>query len=140
MIDYTNLEKSLAHLDAQFANHLAVGARPELTALDRDAVAESVVQRFETCYDVLRKVLRRFLNEELGITPLPNSPKPILRLAGQNGLLAGTVEQWLEYADARTSTAHDYSETKARAVLELVPRFVTGARTLLARMKEAGKC
>ena len=123
---------------AQSANHLAAETRPELSTLDRDAVAESVVQRFETSYDVLWKLLRRFLNEELGLTPLPNSPKPILRLAAQNGLLTRTVDQWLEYVDARTATAHDYSGAKAQAAWELVPRFVADAGALLARKQQSG--
>lgn len=128
----------MGHLAAQSANHLASETRPELSTLDRDAVAESVVQRFGTSYDVLWKPLRRFLNEELGLTALPYRPKPILRLAAQNGLLTGTVDQWLEYADARTSTAHDYTGAKARAALELVPRFVADAGALLARMQQSG--
>ena len=40
------------------------------------AVAESVIQRFETCYDCLWKVLKRYLVEELGVANAPNSPSP----------------------------------------------------------------
>ncbi len=53
MIDYDKLQKSLMHLELQFQNHQLAKGRPELTTIDRKAIAESVVQRFETCYDAL---------------------------------------------------------------------------------------
>ena len=40
-----------------------------------EGMAESVIQRFETCYDSLWKILRRHLVEALGIAEAPNSPQ-----------------------------------------------------------------
>jgi hypothetical protein len=40
MVDYEKLKKSLKSLELQFANHRSAEVRPELTALDRDAIAE----------------------------------------------------------------------------------------------------
>src|ERR1039458_1560203 len=117
MIDYDKLKKSLKHLELQFENLQSADTRPELTDIDREGIAESVIQRFETCYETLWKTLRRYLIEEIGLADAPNSPKPILKLAGQNDLFAATVEQWLKYADARVSTAHDYSGEKAEECL-----------------------
>lgn len=127
MIDYENLQKSLKHLELQFANYKMSQDRAELTELDRDGIAESVIQRFETCYDTLWKDLKRYLTEEIGLADIPNSPKPILKLAGQNDLFASSVEQWLKYADARIATAHDYSGEKKDAVLLLVSDFIDDA-------------
>ncbi len=79
MIDYDKFRKALRHLDEQFENYRTLD--PGQPALIREAVAESVVQRFETCYDCLWKVLKRYLAEELGLPDLPNSPKPLFRLA-----------------------------------------------------------
>lgn len=127
MIDNENLQKSLKHLELQFANYKMSQDRAELTELDREGIAESVVQRFETCYDTLWKDLKRYLIEEVGLADVPNSPKPIIKLAGQNDLFASTVEQWLKYADARSATAHDYSGEKKDAVLLLVGDFIDDA-------------
>jgi nucleotidyltransferase substrate binding protein (TIGR01987 family) len=134
MIDYEKLQKSLKHLQLQFANYQLAQDRPELTDLDCEAIAESVIQRFETCYDCLWKDLKRYLVEETGLPDVPNSPKPILKLAGQNDLLASSVEQWLQYADARTRTAHDYSEDKAAETLLLVGDFINDAIGLYQTM------
>ncbi len=134
MIDYDKLQKALKHLELQYANHNQAQDRPELTDIDREAIAESVIQRFETCYDTLWKDLKRYLIEEIGLPDVPNSPKPLWKLAGQNNLFAASVEQWLKYADARTSTAHDYSGKKAGETLALMGDFIDDAIGLYQTM------
>lgn len=124
MIDYEKLRKSLKHLEIQFENYRIAQDRPELTELDREAIGESVIQRFETCYDTLWKNLKHYLIEEIGLTDIPNSPKPVFKLAGENNLLTPSVEQWLNYADARTDTSHDYSEEKAAQTLSVIEDFI----------------
>ncbi len=134
MIDFDKLQKALKHLERQFQNYQGAEARDELTDLDREAIAESVIQRFETCYDTLWKDLKRYLVEELGLPDVPSSPKPILKLAGQNDLLPSPVEKWLDYADARTDTAHDYSGTKAATTLITVADFIVDAIDLYRKI------
>jgi hypothetical protein len=71
MTDYTKFQRSLKHLELQFENFKQAQSRPELTEIDREAIAESVIQRFETCYDTLWKDVKRYLAEELGLAELP---------------------------------------------------------------------
>ncbi|MBF0309993.1 MAG: nucleotidyltransferase substrate binding protein [Magnetococcales bacterium] len=134
MIDYDKLRKLLQHLERQYANHQGARLRPELTEIDREAIAESVIQRFETCYDTLWKDLKRHLVEGLGLPEVPNSPKPILRLAGQNDLLPSPVEQWLKYAEARIGTSHDNSGDKAAQALVVMEAFIADAIGLYRTM------
>lgn len=65
---------------------------------------------------------------------MPNSPKPILKLAGANELLSTSIGTWLSYADARTSTAHDYSGEKAEETLGIVKDFIDDAIGLYQTM------
>lgn len=130
MIDYEKFQKSLRQLELQYENFENSGERENLSKLDREALSESVIQRFETCYDTLWKHLKRYLIEELGLPEIPNSPKPIFRLADQNQLLAAPVDRWLAYADARIATTHDYSGEKARECLNLVGDFINDATAL----------
>jgi nucleotidyltransferase substrate binding protein (TIGR01987 family) len=130
MIDYTKLQKSLKHLELQYKNYCNSQYRNELTELDKEGLAESTIQRFETCYDALWKILKRYLVEELGIPEVPNSPKPILRLAFENQLFASPVEQWLNYADIRVSTAHAYNQEKANECLIITLDFINDATEL----------
>ena len=106
MIEYDKFQMSLKRLEEQHANQWESDA--SLPELIREAIAESVIQRFETCYDCLWKVLKRYLIEELGLAEVPNSPNPIFRLASGNGLFRVPLEQWMRYASARTDTSHDY--------------------------------
>ena len=69
--------------------------------------ASRVSGRFETCYDCLEGP-ETLSDRKLGLVDIPNSPKPIFRLADENNLFASSLEQWLQYADARIGTSHDY--------------------------------
>ena len=130
MIDYDKFKKSLKQLELQFANYQHSATRTGLTKLDREGIAESVIQRFETCYDCVWKHLKRYLIETLGLPEVPNSPKPIFRIAADNRLFRVPTEQWLSYADARIQTAHDYDGEKAKTALALMGGFIAEAVAL----------
>lgn len=132
MSGYDWLRRSLRRLEEQYENWN--DSDTERTRLDREAIRESVSQRFETCYDCLWKVLKRHLIHELGISDAPNSPKPIFRIAAENDLLGAPVRQWFRYADARVAAARDYDGAKAEARLELVPEFLSDAARLYETM------
>ena len=132
MIEYNKFRQSLKHLELQFNNYDTLDST--FPALIKEAVSESVIQRFETCYDCMWKVLKRYLFEELGIPEVPNSPKPILRLANENRLFSSPIERWLAYADARTATSHDYSGEKAKAALKLMENYIDDAIALYQTM------
>jgi nucleotidyltransferase substrate binding protein (TIGR01987 family) len=127
MIDYSKFKKSLKHLELQFENYKNSDSRHDLSELDKEALAESVIQRFEISYDCLWKILKRYLIEDLGLPETPNSPKPIFRIGFENKLFSSTLEQWLRYADARTDTSHDYSGDKAEVCLALMADFIDDA-------------
>ena len=121
-------------MSEQLQNLQESGNRPELTNLDREALRESVIQRFELAYELTWKFLKRYMTEVLGLTDVPSSPKPIFRLADQNGLLDARIEAWLTYANARINTAHDYSGEKAQATLTLLPEFLIDAQQVYRSM------
>lgn len=132
MIDYEKFRLSLKRLEEQYENYGR--DNPLLSDLDREAIAESVIQRFETCFDCLWKVLKRYLFEELGVADVPNSPRPVIQQAHENFLLATPLEQWIGYLNARNSTAHDYDGEKALASLVRVPDFIDDAIGLYQTM------
>ncbi len=135
MIDYSKLQLSLHHLELQYENwlHLPKDLLPELV---QEGIAESVIQRFEVCYDCMWKVIARYLREEFGLAEVPASPKPIFRLAAENKLLPSPVEQWMRYAEARIGTSHDYSGEKAKECLEIVGEFIADSRELYTTMSK----
>jgi nucleotidyltransferase substrate binding protein (TIGR01987 family) len=131
MLEYDKFQKALKHLELQFENLGTLDEHQPI--LIKEAVAESVIQRFETCYDCMWKVLKRYLTETMGIPEVPNSPKPVFRLAFENNLLS-SIEQWLKYADLRVGTSHDYSGEKAKAALATMRSFIDDAIGLYQSM------
>lgn len=136
MIDYDKFQKSLKHLEAQYHNYLTLDHRDDLGQLEREAIAESVIQRFETCYDTLWKVLKRYLAEKLGVPDMPNSPKPVFQIAYENKLFTSDMTQWIIYANTRVNTTHDYSGDKAVKALALMNDFIADAIDLYILMTE----
>ena len=131
-IDYSNLRLSLKHLETQHENLRQLS--PDYPPFVHEAMAESVIQRFETCYDSLWKVLRRHLIEVLGIVDVPNGPMPIFRAADENHLLAAGGERWAFYVRTRIDTTHDYDGEKAARALTVIPEFVRDTVDLYTAM------
>ena len=134
MIDYDKFEKSLKHLEEQYNNFLTLDEKPYLSKIDKEGIKESVIQRFEICYDSLYKILKRYLNEELGVPEIPNSPWPIFQIAFENKLLSNDILQWKKYVQARIGTTHDYSGEKADEAIGLMGNFVSDATDLYVIM------
>ncbi|GJM61994.1 HI0074 family nucleotidyltransferase substrate-binding subunit [Persicobacter diffluens] len=131
-LNFDRFRLSLARLDAQWVNFQKIDNT--LSVITQEAIRESVIQRFEVCYDCLCKVLKKYMINELGEPEVPNSPKPILRLANENGLLEGDMERWMKYANARTYTSHDYSGAKAEDTLKLIEFYIDDAKQLFEKM------
>ena len=109
MIEYDKFRLSLKRLEEQNRNYRQ--GNPMLSNLDREGIAESVIQRFETCYDCLWKVMKRYLTEELGVVETPNSPKPVFRLAYENYLL---TRHWHNGCDMPMPESKRHMTTTAR--------------------------
>ncbi len=132
MIEYDKLQKSLKHLELQF-NNLQI-LDEDLPVIMKEAVKESTIQRFETCWDCLWKILKKYLEEEMEIAELPNGPKPLIRIANENLLLSSNIENWFKYNQARINTSHDYSGIKAEDALEIMKEFIDDAIELYKTM------
>lgn len=132
MIEYDKFQKALKHLEAQYENYRTLDeSLPEIT---QEAVMESVIQRFEVCWDCLWKVLKRYLEEEIGLPEVPNGPNPVLRRADENKLLSSPIAEWLKYAKARIDTSHDYSGEEAQDAVGLMGEFIDDAIGLYQTM------
>ncbi len=132
MIMYEKLEKALSLLEEQHTRLRSLGDTQPKWIIE--AVQESTIQRFEVCWDVLWKTLKRYLREEIGLPEIPNGPNPVLRLAHENNLLSSSIEIWLNYAKIRVSTSHDYSEDKAHEAFQSMESFITDAINLYTTM------
>lgn len=92
---------------------------------------DSVIQRFEFCFEMAWKLLQSvllFLGKECA------SPRQCIRLAAQNSLLADP-ERWLVYQDARNLSSHTYKEKMAEEVYAKAVEFVSSAKQLAKELR-----
>ena len=132
-IDYSKFKKALQRLAERQDDYLESFNRPELLKTDKEAIVESCIHRFETCFDTLWKHLKKYLEYETGLVEVPNGPRPIFRLAAEN-LVTEDFETWDNYNQKRIGSSHDYSETKAEETLEIIPAFLNDAIALYEKM------
>ena len=88
-IDYIKLQKSTSRLLEQYENYLTTKDNSSLKKLDKEAIRESVIQRFEVCFDTAWKSIKKGLEEKVGLpkSAIPNGPKPLILLAFENDLI-----------------------------------------------------
>ncbi len=105
----------------------------QLDSVLKDAVKESLIQRFEYTHEMAWKTAKRYLVEVEGYQN-DLGPNTVIRLCGELGLL--NAEPWLAYAHARQSTSHDYSGQKASIAVEAVEEFYADAVKFLSALKK----
>ena len=96
IINYDKFKMSLLRLEERYNDYLKSFERQELFNSDKEAIAESCIQRFEICFDTSWKHLKKYLEFVIGLSDLPNGPRPIFRIAGENYLI-NNVENWIDY-------------------------------------------
>lgn len=133
MIDLATLRTALNNLAEQHDHLHQLGSdTPRLT---RDGIAESVIQRFEICYDMAWKVLRRHLHAEMRIPEIPNSPRPVFRIAVENHLMGDGAQRWQDYSSMRIKTTHMYSPEIVGSAIAIMPTFVRDTVDLIERLE-----
>ena len=94
MIDYGNFSSSLKNLELQYGGNY-LNLDEELSQLMKEAVAESVVQRFEIFAMKLRgRRCTAIYRRSWALPRFAIAPEPTLRIADDNFLLASGFGQW----------------------------------------------
>ena len=96
----------------------------------RKALRDSVIQRFEFCYELAWKTLKIWLDGK-GIDA--RNPKDVLRESVAQGILSD-VERWTEAHENRNLTSHTYDETQAEQVAAFV---ASKGSSLFASLRES---
>lgn len=131
-LDLSPLEGVLAALDRGLAHAIPAPHDEEF----RDAC----IQRFEFCFELSWKMLKRRLEQDL---PSPGiidgmSFRELFRVGAEQGLI-GDPTAWFVYRDKRNITSHTYNAAKAAEVFTVIPSFAKDAQQLLARLQARGQ-
>ena len=129
-MDYTQLKTAIERFGEMLE---AYRHNDEREPLEREAVQDSVIKRFEYTLEAAWKTCKRHLTEEGFTEAVTGSPKSIIRLAAQRELI-DNPEAWFGYLRFRQDTSHDYSSDKADAVLDIAEDFYGDVTALYRRM------
>ena len=129
ILDLTPFKQTLATLDT--------GLKMLAHKPNDEFVRDACVQRFEYCYELSHKSLRRYLQaSEAATTDVPSASFPaLIRLGHQRGLLASDWECWNQFRQARNTTSHTYDSAAADSVLQILPAFLLEANFLLHQIE-----
>lgn len=128
MIDLTSLESALKSLDK--------ASKRSMKSPEDEEVRDAVIQRFEYCYELSWKMLKRRLKADAA------SPEEIDRMSFKELIREGAVrgfvenpEKWFEYREQRNITSHIYDKKKAESVYKTALKFLPDAQKLLDQLK-----
>lgn len=101
-------------------------------------VRDSCIQRFEYCYDLSTKMIRRYLSltSESAVDIEAMSFQDIIRTAYSKGIIQHSWDKWYQYRDDRNATSHGYDETKAVKIVADIPEFFNELKFLLKQLQE----
>jgi nucleotidyltransferase substrate binding protein (TIGR01987 family) len=128
-------------LDIQvFANAVA-SLKRALDAFEKDNTNEFVrdacIQRFEYCYDLATKMIKRHLklteDDPSGVEAMTAQER--IRRAYDVGILQNSWDKWWEFRDDRAATSHGYNMDRAIEIVAKIPVFCTEVDHLVASLQ-----
>lgn len=104
--------KKILKNEGEFEEEIVLGLR------------DSVIKRFEYCYELTWKYLQKYLIDFIGIDLENRGPKPIFRMVGQMEILSlDQVKKCLDMCESRNATSHMYKEEVADCIAKAIPAY-----------------
>jgi nucleotidyltransferase substrate binding protein (TIGR01987 family) len=123
-----------AHTLKKALNTLTIALEIEKNAIVRD----SAIQRFEYCFELSWKAIKKQLNFELGEIEVDGISRRELFRKAQEQKLISSQELWFDFHLARNSTSHNYNEVNADNVYEVTKKFSIEMNHLIHKLVERG--
>jgi len=109
-----------------------------MAALDpvmQNGLKAGVIQHFEFTYELCWKLMKRWLEYNLGATYVDGvTRQELFRYAAEHQLIA-EVELWMDFYRARNLTSHTYNANTAEEVFKVAVVFVPAATSLLQQLE-----
>jgi nucleotidyltransferase substrate binding protein (TIGR01987 family) len=129
-------------LDIQIFSRAVVTLKRALDEFDRDNsnefVRDACIQRFEYCYDLATKMIKRHLklteDDPSGIEAMTIQER--IRRAYDVGILQNSWERWWQFRDDRAATSHGYNLERALEIIAKIPAFYTEANYLAGALSK----
>lgn len=96
----------------------------------QETIRAGVVQNFEVCYEQSWKMIKRWLDENIGSSYVDGvNRRELFRLAFENRLI-DDVSRWMDFHRSRNETAYTYNQETAEEVFCDAELFITDAQNL----------
>ncbi len=118
---------------AQLTDALSVLAKTSTSDALHALLVDSVVKRFEVCFEYTWKFLKRAA-EYIGTEA--NGPRFAIQAAMQLGWITTAPDFWQQITDARNSAVHDYLGITQHEYLALIERFAQEMPSLIVRVTQ----
>lgn len=109
--------------------------RYRLIPLDEE-LRDACIQRFEYCFELSWKMLKRQIELEIGNTAEVDSysKRTLFRVAAERGLIA-SPEPWFVYLLQRNKTSHAYNAQVAADVASVLEEFLVAANSVVSALE-----
>ena len=101
-------------------DHFSKAVDALIRALDQpedEFIQDSIIKRFELCFETARKAMQRWLQEQGELTPR-DTKQAVMQAALRTGLIAD-ADLWDALGGARNDASHEYDQDKARVIIAL---------------------
>jgi len=132
-LEFESLKNAIASLRRSVA--VAEGDLDAVSDDMRETIRAGVIQHFEVAYEQSWKMMKRWLEGNLGSAYVDGvSRNELFRLAAESQLIED-VTRWMDYHKARNRTSHTYDEETAESVFESASSFLGDAEKLLIALE-----
>lgn len=132
-LDLTSLEKSISALHRLVTE--GVPCASQLSPALQETIKSGVIQHFEVAYEQSWKMIKRWLEYNVGAQGVDGVPRrELFRLAVENHLI-GDCELWMNFHRARNETSHTSSADTAEEVYSVALTFLPAAQSLLTALR-----
>lgn len=123
-LNYSSLQKAIVALEKGITIYQKKKEQDVLED-EMEIIKSGIIQNFEICYEISWKLMKKWLEENIGRTEVDGiSRKELFRIASQNKLI-DDIEKWFVFHEARNMTSHDYDGIKAEEVFRNCYRIFT---------------
>ena len=123
-LNYSSLQKAIVALEKGITIYQKKKEQYVLED-EMEIIKSGIIQNFEICYEISWKLMKKWLEENIGRTEVDGiSRKELFRIASQNKLI-DDIEKWFVFHEARNMTSHDYDGIRAEEVFRNCYRIFT---------------
>lgn len=136
LLDLSSLKKAIDAFEALVQEASEPHALDQLSRAFQEGIQSGVIQHFEFTYELCWKMMKRWLEINIGRDAIQGIPQRELFRHGVENKLIDDAAVWWAFHQFRNQTSHTYDEEVADEVYNAALDFVQHAKQLYSRLDE----